>query len=155
MSNDKHNDKTWLELRKYKNTVITVAVRKYALELERLVVQQINKMGISTGGDLKKSIRHEVFIQGQKWVVRVGSNIKYAVFVHEGTRPHFPPSAPIKKWAYKKLGLRGQELDNATYLIQRKISKEGTEAQPFMKIVFEQEKHKAAKKIAKYARGLL
>jgi hypothetical protein len=87
--------------------------------------------------------------------VRVGANIKYAVFVHEGTRPHFPPAEPIKKWAYKKLGLRGQELDSATYLIQRKISKKGTKAQPFMKIVFDQEKYKAAEKIAKYARGLM
>ncbi len=155
MNNEQHNKKVWKDLRKFKNRTITVAVRKYALELERLVSEKIDAMGISDTGDLRKSIKQEVFIQAQKWVIRVGSNMEYAVYVHEGTRPHWPPKSAIDGWVRRKLGLRGVELETTSYLIRRKISKEGTKEKPFMQLVFDQEKHKAAEKIARYAQGLM
>lgn len=51
----------------------------------------------------------------------------YAEAVHEGTAPHFPPIAPLIRWARRVLGDAG-----AAYGVQQKIGAEGTDANPFM-----------------------
>lgn len=56
---------------------------------------------------------------------------RYGLFVREGTRPHWPPAAPINQWVVKKLGLRGKDASRATYFIRRKISRVGTKANPY------------------------
>jgi hypothetical protein len=53
----------------------------------------------------------------------------YALYVHEGTRPHYAPMEAIKKWAERKS--RGGS-DFPWYAIWLKIAKEGTEAKPFL-----------------------
>jgi hypothetical protein len=47
----------------------------------------------------------------------------YAIFVHEGTRPHFPPLHAIERWANRH-GIN-------PYLVARAISKKGTKGIPF------------------------
>lgn len=47
----------------------------------------------------------------------------YAVYVHEGTRPHWPPMDAITPWANRH-GI-------PPFLVARSIAKKGTKAQPF------------------------
>jgi len=47
----------------------------------------------------------------------------YAVYVHEGTRPHYPPLSAIKGWADRH-GV-------SPFLVQRSIARKGTKAKPF------------------------
>lgn len=57
--------------------------------------------------------------------VRVYTNVKYAVYVHEGTRPHAAPMEPIKRWADKKGIPAGA--------VWWQIFHHGTKANPFFK----------------------
>lgn len=58
----------------------------------------------------------------------IGPTAKYGIFVHEGTRPHWPPfgeGTPLNRWAH----LHGIE----PFLVARAISRKGTKARPFLK----------------------
>lgn len=74
------------------------------------------------------------------WLARIGveANVKntegievdtYALYVHEGTRPHYAPMDAIREWAERKS--RGGK-DFPWFAIWLKIAKEGTEAKPFL-----------------------
>lgn len=54
----------------------------------------------------------------------VGSSVKYAVFVHEGTRPHFPPIKALEGWA------RRHKI--SPFVVARSIARKGTKAVPFL-----------------------
>jgi HK97 gp10 family phage protein len=58
------------------------------------------------------------------WEVR---SPRPGVYVEFGTRPHFPPLAPIRAWA------RRHGIEKAAFAIARKIARVGTRAQPFMR----------------------
>jgi hypothetical protein len=58
---------------------------------------------------------------------------EYVWYVEEGTRPHWPPIAPLKIWALRKLGDEG-----AAYAVQRKIAKRGTKGVFMFKTAFMQ-----------------
>lgn len=51
----------------------------------------------------------------------------YAAFVDQGTPPHFPPIAPLLRWARRKLGN-----ERAAYAVQAAIGERGTAAQNFV-----------------------
>lgn len=57
----------------------------------------------------------------------VGSRLRYAAAVHNGSRPHFPPVAPLLKWV-RRHGMP----PGAAYAIQQKIGAEGTTGVPFL-----------------------
>lgn len=81
---------------------------------------------IQNTGSLRRSIHDRIVMTGRlKGIVNVGE--RYGLFVEVGTRPHWPPVAPLEKWARLKLGKKG-----IGYLIARKISRQGTKAQPFL-----------------------
>lgn len=66
----------------------------------------------------------------------VGTSIVHALPVELGTKPHFPPVEPLKDWVRAKLNVAASQVDSVAFLIARKISKKGTEAQPFFKETF-------------------
>lgn len=73
-------------------------------------------------GDLQRSFKHDV----KGLTATVWSGKEYALYVEKGTRPHFPPVAPLARWAGLKLG------DSSLgFVIARSIAKKGTKAQPF------------------------
>lgn len=82
-------------------------------------------------GDLKKSISADV----QGFAGRVRPTVQYAVYVHEGTRPHWMPSREWKpggslfKWATRK-GI-------PPFLVARAIARRGTKARPWMRRAYE------------------
>jgi len=55
--------------------------------------------------------------------VFTGAEAPYAVYVEEGTRPHWPPRAPIEFWAQKVLGDRA-----LWFVVARAIARRGTKA---------------------------
>lgn len=57
-----------------------------------------------------------------------GYAAEYAPFVEKGTRPHFPPVEALRGWARRVLGD-----ESAAWAVARKIAREGTEPQPFVK----------------------
>jgi hypothetical protein len=59
-----------------------------------------------------------IFVQGD---VFTGAEAPYAEFVAYGSRPHYPPIAPLKRWAQLKLGNA-----DAAYAIARAIARRGT-----------------------------
>lgn len=52
--------------------------------------------------------------------------LPYALPVELGTKPHYPPLAPLLNWVEVKLGLQGDEAESAALGIQRKIGRVGT-----------------------------
>lgn len=83
-------------------------------------------------GDLRKSL--SLKISGFQGIIR--PTVKYAIFVHEGTRPHWVPKSEwalptgsLYKWAMKK-GLN-------PFLVARAIARKGTKKQPWMKETLE------------------
>jgi phage gpG-like protein len=133
-------------LKKSSNELIKFGARHYALELEALVVKQINKMDLNVTGDMRKSVTHKVTEYMNKIVIRVGVNTKYAVYVHEGTKPHWPKRSAIERWV--KLKFDPIDVRGTAYAVSRSIAKKGTKAHPFLKLVFNQEKTRAASRIA-------
>ena len=92
-------------------------------------------------GKLSKSIRSTASIQPR--CVRIDINgLKYGIYVNKGTRPHYPPVAPIRKWCKIKRSIpykRGLE-----YAIVRSIGKKGTRPHPFIENIEKKEVIKAA-----------
>lgn len=83
-------------------------------------------VGVVTGR-LSGSITTAAAIVDGVPAVLVGSPVSYAIFVHEGTKPHWPPRDPIARWlAFKG----GNQKD--TFLVQRAIARRGTLPRPFL-----------------------
>lgn len=101
------------------------AVRKgmmSVLEAVRYEIALIAPQGVS--GNLARD-----------WTIRMGdasgvlgSNVGYGLYVHEGTRPHWPPLEPLLDWVRLKLH-GGIEMARA---LQRKIAAVGTKPQAFI-----------------------
>lgn len=56
----------------------------------------------------------------------------YAIYVHEGTKPHFPPLEAIAPWAERH--------NIPPFLVARAIAQKGTKAQPFFADAVKEEK---------------
>lgn len=106
----------------------------FGLDLERTAQEYLQRRGISYTGDVVKSVRSEVEKVTDGFRLQFGSNVPHAIFVHEGTRPHWPPAKPIREWVRKKLNVPTKELDSVTFLVQRKISRVVTKAKPFLAV---------------------
>lgn len=85
-------------------------------------------------GLLRGHVGYEVDVQGDDWIARVGveksgNQDTYALYVHDGTRPHNAPFDAIKAWAERKS--RGGS-NFPWFPIWLKIAREGTEPKPFV-----------------------
>lgn len=117
-------------------------------EIEAKAVEYLDRKQVNVTGDLRKSISSEVKRELGTIRLTVGSNMKYGVFVHEGTRPHWPPEKPIRLWVVKKLGITGKEVKKVTGAVRYKIAKKGTKARPFLGVPFRLYRNVIAKRIA-------
>ncbi len=104
-----------------------MAVRKSILMIEREA--KINAP-VDTG--LLRTNIHKNQISKATGEVSVG--VRYAIAVHEGTRPHWPnwKDAGFQNWAHRK-GMN-------PYLVARAISRRGTKANPFLRKAVESSK---------------
>lgn len=81
---------------------------------------------VGVTGDLFRAVGRGKYIGPLKGGIKI--NLDYGVYVHEGTRPHWPPykeGTPLGRWAKQK-GIN-------PYLVARSISRKGTKANPFFK----------------------
>ena len=78
-------------------------------------------------GSLKGSIRSETRVTATGALGVVSTSIGHAVPVELGTRPHFPPVAPLADWAVSKLGVSREEAEGVGLAIARRIAAHGTE----------------------------
>lgn len=125
------------------------------LEIVAKVVQYLERRNIQVTGDLTKSIQQEVTRELNSATLRVGAYVRYAHFVHFGTKPHWPPRKPIVRWVKKKFGLTGKELQKRVYFTRRKIGLRGTKGRPFLAAPFRLFRNVIAKRVADaMSRGL-
>ena len=90
-----------------------------------------------SGAGLSGSINYDVNRSVGEVTGVVGTANPYAVPVEMGTRPHFPPLAPIREWVEARLGVSADEVDSVAFLIARKISREGTQGQFMFRNAFQ------------------
>lgn len=135
---------------------------KVLLKIESDSVRIIDSNKANAWGEMRRNVTSVVYKEAAKivGVVGVRSNVPYAIFRHEGTRPHWPPQLAIQQWVIRKgiikmnkkpvtLGkLRGakksvsdpliREVIRISFLIARKISKKGTKGLPFLRMALNQ-----------------
>jgi hypothetical protein len=111
---------------------VEVEMTRIGLEIEKHAAQYLDDNTINVDGDLKKSLYHEVERFMNLIRLKAGAGVRHAPYVHFGTKPHWPPRAPLVRWAKKKFGLTDRDAKRVGYLVSRKISRKGTEAKPFM-----------------------
>ena len=80
-------------------------------------------------GDLSNSITSTSQFRPGTLAVEVGPTVKHGPFIEFGTKPHFPPQLPLKRWA-ERHGIEDPE--QFARNLQLKIGWRGTEAQPYL-----------------------
>jgi len=93
------------------------------------LTEELKRRAPAHDGELRNSI--QVINNNNKLTV---SAVYYAIYVNNGTMPHYPPINALKKWARDKLGD-----EKAAYALQKKIGRYGTKPQPFIDETIEQE----------------
>ena len=125
-----------MELNEYEIQLIEVrkVLTEYKTKFEELVKTKIQKKDKIASGNLLASISTKIEVDGSVYTVILNS-LDYLKYLETGTKPHWPPTEPILKWVKdKKLPTREYTGDKSlptekqlTYLVCRKIAKEGTE----------------------------
>lgn len=153
-----------------------IVVKEVGLVLDGQHPDNSKKVAMSKLG-LKQSINYTVVKEVSKATVTVGTNKYYAPFVHNGTRPHFPPIAPIRQWVIDK-GLakrtlksgknKGKEtfirntksksdsaiVNSIAYAIVRKIGRKGTKGIRFFDIALKTAEPKILKELNEFKLAL-
>lgn len=109
-------------------------------------------------GRLRASIVPEVRSVGKEVQGIVGSNVLYAPFMELGTRPHFPPLAPLIRWVHRKRlagtysvktrrrrggkTRQAQEDYQVAYMVALAISRRGLRARRYLQEALEQNEQK-------------
>lgn len=70
-------------------------------------------------------LRNSIAINLSGDTAQIGTNLFYGPFVHDGTRPHFPPVAAVAGWASRH-GMNA-------FAVAHGIARHGTKARPFMR----------------------
>lgn len=92
---------------------------------------------------LRDSIFDQVAVSGQRVSGVVGTPLEHGIPVELGTKPHFPPIAPIQFWVQKKLRIEDEKQSRAVaFLIARAISRRGTRGQKMFGTTFEENEHR-------------
>jgi len=152
--------------------VATVRVDLSNATIKAVAVQELGKLVITTTlrihnrakilcpvdtGNLRASITQKITLSGEEIIGTVGTNVKYAAFVHDGTRPHtiraragkslvfYWPKAgvvtvvpnPAKRWT-------GKFADGHRLMIGKGyVDHPGTKARPFLRTALVEEATKA------------
>ena len=125
-----------MELNEYEIQLIEVrkVLTEYRIRFEELVRTKIQKKDKIASGNLLANISTKIEVDGSVYTVILNS-LDYLKYLETGTKPHWPPTKPILKWIKdKRLPTREYTGDKSlptekqlTYLVRRKIAKEGTE----------------------------
>lgn len=102
--------------------------RDLAFRSQRVVNAAKRLCPVDTGR-LRSSIRYAVFATHDNIYSMVGTDVAYAAFVHQGTKPHWPPMGAMQPWA-KRHGFPAGSA--GAFLVARSIAQQGTPAVPFL-----------------------
>ncbi len=97
--------------------------RASGLDLQKEAKDNLNDMRAWDTGNLANSILVDMIDNNE--TADIFPEAPYGLYVEVGTRPHFPPLDALEDWA-KRHGF------DSAWPIAKKISKEGTDAQPFL-----------------------
>lgn len=85
---------------------ITSKMMMGAEKIKQLLVRQAQRViddeKVINSGDLRKSIDGEITRDADRIIIEIFSNMNYAYWAHEGTKPHYPPLHKIRDWVRKK-----------------------------------------------------
>lgn len=110
---------------------LTKAAQKMVVEAQRNV-RKNNSFGAST---LIQSIRRSSPIP---MVRQVWPNVKYALYVEEGTKPGYMPNkASLASWLAQKAQIGKEEAKAISFPLANSIKQKGTREHPFMRPAFE------------------
>ena len=125
-----------MELNEYEIQLIEVrkVLTEYKTKFEELIKAKIQEKDKIASGNLLASISTKIEVDGSVYTVILNS-ANYLKFIETGTKPHWPPTEPILRWVKDKrlptrelTGDKSQPTEKQlTYLVCRKIAKEGTE----------------------------
>jgi hypothetical protein len=125
--------RAWRRMPEDVSRAAEVALRRFGKDLVADAVDYLRDAGTNVDGDLSKSIESEVDRTLARVELVVDATARHADPVHEGSRPHWPPRAPIEVWVRKKLAVTETgEVKRVAFLVARKISRRGTKAVPFL-----------------------
>lgn len=104
----------------------SLALRFRSVELINDIIEDLNSQGKNASGTLAKSVKFSLAKSGG--LISVDFKAKdYWKWVDKGRRPgKNPPIKPLVRWAKSKLGLSGEDAEQAAYAISRFIGKNGT-----------------------------
>lgn len=108
---------------------VAADVQKKKITEAALLLERVIKLLTPEGAGpihLRDTIFHKIEQRGVSVRGLISTPAVYGEPVEMGTRPHFPPVAPIQHWVEKKIGLSGKEAKSMAFLIARAISKRGT-----------------------------
>lgn len=128
-------------------TAINEALKKSPFEIKRAVAEATLLVWARSAGktptwrgELRRAMSYSV--SGFKGVVE--NRLKYAVAVHDGTKPHGIPKS-VRNDPGSSFSLWAREHGISPFVLARSIKRKGTKKQPWMKDVFETEKSKILK----------
>ena len=126
-------------LRRSPQVVATEQVRAMTRSLLLVEADARRNVRQDTRG-LMNSITHRQRTAGDTLVGEVGPSVRYGAYVERGTRPHWPPRAPLEGWA-RRHGV-------PVYAVQRAIARRGTRARPFLVPAYEKNRDAIARLFA-------
>ncbi len=88
-------------------------------------------VGVTPGPDALKQSGQRIPARPSTWV-EVAYTSPWAAYVHEGTRPHWPPKGVLVRWIQIKLSKTLEEAMKLDFVIRRKIARFGTKPNPFL-----------------------
>jgi len=100
-------------------------VKERLMDISMDLINEIKEEAPVYSGQLKQSFQ---ILQTKDDRIILGSRLNYAAHVQYGTRAHYPPIEPLKKWVRRKLNAE----ESAAYGVQQKIGQEGTDPNPYL-----------------------
>lgn len=142
------------EIQKRFRIEVEKLAERIGLMLERETMEVLAANDKIATGDLRKSVSYKVTRLLSDYLITCFTNTNYAVYVHDGTRPHFPPIEPIMQWVKRKrlsgsysikthdrIGNKSKQFDEdrqLAFMIARSIAKKGTKGLKFFDIALKQ-----------------
>jgi len=105
--------------------LIEVGEQRFYSEVTKTIAKRAKDNAPKDTGELQKSIKTKKVSKHERSVI---AGAPHAVFVHEGTRPHWPPVDALRGWAKRH--------NIPAFLVARAISERGTAAVPFLTDAF-------------------
>ncbi len=103
--------------------LIAEPVRTFFHQASVAVAGEVRERTPVNTGRLRNSITNEVDRRRVPLFAKVGTNVSYARFVEEGSRPHWPPLSALQPWARRHGFPAGRA---GAFLVARAISRRGT-----------------------------